>query len=106
MRKANQPIIMKNYPLPTIDELIPRFRKAEWFIKLVIKNAFHHELSEECRYITTFISNTGLYRYKRLMFEMSCALENFQKIIERVLLSCKSVVNFIDDIEVFGNTEE
>lgn len=37
---------------------------------------------------------------------MSCAPENFQKIIERILLPCKSVVNFIVDIVVFGNSEK
>lgn len=107
MRCANKAIVRENHPLPTMDQLIPKFRKATVFSKLDIKNAFHQiELKENSRYITTFITSKGLFRYKRLMFGMSCAPEHFQKTLERVLLPCEGVVNFIDDIVTFGNSEE
>ena len=41
MRRANQAIIRENHPLPTLKELIPKFRKAQYFSKLNIKDAFH-----------------------------------------------------------------
>ncbi|CAB3220156.1 unnamed protein product [Arctia plantaginis] len=103
MRIANKAIIRENHPLPTMEQLIPKFCKASFFSKLDIKNAFHHvELSENSREITTFITSKGLFRYKRLMFGISCAPEHFQKIMEKMLLPCDGVVNFIDDIVVFG----
>lgn len=103
MRAANKAIIRENHPLPTMEQLIPKFGKAKFFSKLDIKNAFHQiELDENSREITTFITSKGLYRYKRLMFGISCAPEHFQKIMEKMLLSCEGVVNFIDDIVVFG----
>ena len=89
-----------------MDQLITKFRKVILFSKLDIKLAFHQiEISEDTRYITTFITSTGLYRYKRLMFGISCAPECFQKILERILLPAEGVVNFIDDIVVFGRNE-
>lgn len=106
MRCANKAIIRENHPLPTIDQLISNFRKSTIFSKLDILSAFHQiEISESSRHITTFIASKGLYRYKRLMFGISCAPEHFQKILERILLPCDGVVNFIDDIVVFGANE-
>lgn len=106
MRLANKAITRENHPLPTIAQLIPKFGKSKLFSKLDIKNAFHHvELKENSREITTFITSKGLYRYKRLMFGLSCAPEHFQKIMEKILLPCEGVVNFIDDIVVFGRDE-
>lgn len=107
MRAPNKAIIRENHPLPTMEQLITKFAKAKVFSKLDIKNAFHQvELNENSREITTFITSKGLYRYKRLMFGISCAPEHFQKIMERMLLSCEGVVNFIDDIVVFGRDDK
>lgn len=105
MRCANMAIVRENHPLPTMDQLLPKFKKARVFSKLDIKDAFHQvEISEDSRDITTFITGKGLYRYKRLMFGISCAPEHFQKILERILLPCDGVVNFIDDIVVYGES--
>ncbi|XP_030767526.1 uncharacterized protein K02A2.6-like [Sitophilus oryzae] len=107
MRRANSAIMRENHPLPTMDQLLPKFRGAKIFSKLDIKNAFHQiEISPASRHITTFISSKGLLRYKRLMFGISCAPEIFQKLLERVLAKCDGVVNFIDDILIFGATLE
>ena len=93
MRRANKAIIRENHPVPTMDQLITKFRKALLFSKLNIKLAFQQiELSEESRHITTFITNTRLYRYKRLMFGISCAPECFQTILERILLPAEGVL--------------
>lgn len=40
------------------------------------------------------------------MFGINCAPEIFQKILEQVLSGCQGCLNFIDDIIVFGRTEE
>nr|XP_049707012.1 uncharacterized protein K02A2.6-like [Helicoverpa armigera] len=106
MRVANKAILREHYPLPTMDKLLPKFRKARIFSKLDIRDAFHQiEISEESRHITTFITTRGLFRYKRLMFGISCAPELFQKTLERILLPCEGTLNFIDDIIVYGSDE-
>lgn len=64
------------------------------------------ELAPESREITTFIAKGGLYRYKRLMFGISCAPEIFQKIMEQILSVLEGCANFSDDIIVFGSTKE
>lgn len=107
MGRANEAIIRENYPLPTIDDFLPRIKKAKYFSRLDAKNAFHQlELSEECRYITTFITKKGLFRFKRLMFGINAAPELFQKYFQMLLIKCERVLNFLDDFIVYGETIE
>lgn len=40
------------------------------------------------------------------MFGISCAPEMFQKTMEQILATCENVINYIDDIFIFGETEE
>lgn len=54
-------------------------------------------------HITTFISSKGLFRYKRLMFGISCASEIFQKLLERILIKREGSINFIDDLLIFDS---
>lgn len=103
MRRANEAIVRENHPLPTMDKLLPKMKNAKVFTKLDIKDAFHQiEIHPHSRHITTFITNKGLFRYKRLMFGISCAPEIFQKTLEHMLLGCEGVINYIDDILIYG----
>nr|XP_026484830.1 uncharacterized protein K02A2.6-like [Vanessa tameamea] len=107
MRRANLAIKRENHPLPTMEQLLPKIQNAKMFSKLDIKDAFHQlELVPDSRHITTFISGKGLYRFKRLMFGITCAPEMFQKTLERVLIECEGVANFIDDILVYGRDKK
>lgn len=107
MRRANQAILRENHPLPTMDKLLPKIKNAKYFSKLDVQDAFHQiELHPDSRHITTFITSSGLYRYKRLMFGINCAPEIFQKTLERMLLGCDGTINFIDDILVYGQDKE
>lgn len=83
MRRANLAIKRESHLMPTFEDFLPRLKNAKVFSRLDIKDAFHQiELSESSRYITTFITHRGMYRYKRLMFGISCAPEMFQKVLE------------------------
>lgn len=107
MRRANEAILRENHPLPCMDTLLTKIRKAKWFSRLDIKNAFHQvEIHPNSRYLTTFITAKGLYRYKRLMFGITCAPELFKKIMERMLTGLDGIINFIDDILIFGEDEK
>lgn len=107
MRQANQAIKRENHLMPTLEEYLPKLKSARVFSRLDIKDAFHQvELEDAGREITTFITHKGVYRYKRLMFGMSCAPEIFQKVMEQVLAGCDRCINYIDDILVFGENDE
>ncbi|XP_055588544.1 uncharacterized protein K02A2.6-like [Uranotaenia lowii] len=103
MRRANMAIKREAHPMPTFDDFLPRLKKARVFSRLDIKESFYQmELHKDSRHITTFITHLGIFRFKRLMFGISCAPEMFQKGLEQILVTCNNTINFIDDILIFG----
>ncbi|KXJ77560.1 hypothetical protein RP20_CCG007211 [Aedes albopictus] len=107
MRRANQAIQRLNHPLPVFEEILPRIRNARYYSLLDMKESYYHVmLTEGCRDVTTFITNWGLYRFKRLFFGVNCAPELFQSLMESLLANCPNLIGFIDDFLVFGETEE
>lgn len=107
MRLVNKAIEREKHPMPTIEEILSRVAKSKFFSSLDISNAFHQvEIAENSRHVTTFITSKGLFRYKRLLFGISCAPEKFQKILEEILAGCEGALNFIDDILVFGSDKQ
>lgn len=108
MRQANTAIIRERHPIPTVEDVLYDLNQSTVFSKIDIKWAFHQiELSEDSRQITTFVTHKGLYRYKRLMFGISCAPEMYQRILQQALLGCEGVRNIFDDIIVHGrNVQE
>lgn len=68
------------------------------------------ELKESSRDIATFFTHKGLFRYKRLMFEISnlrpqrCT--SVQRIIQQVGAGCEEAHNTLDDIIVHVEDEE
>ncbi|XP_058817423.1 uncharacterized protein K02A2.6-like [Topomyia yanbarensis] len=96
MRQVNKAILRETYPLPTIEDIRWKLNGAMYFSRLDIKDAFYQlELDDE-----------SLFRYKRLVFGISCAPEIFRKIIEQVLSDCDNCINFIDDIIIVGKNEQ
>lgn len=107
MRRANEAVIREYHPMPTMEEFMPYLAEVTVFSKIDVKQAFHQvELSPSSREITTFITKKGLFRYKRLMFGISCAPEIFQKIMEQLLSGCDGCCIFMDDILGYGATKK
>ena len=74
--------------MPTIEEVITDLNGATLFSTLDLKAGYHQfELHPDSRYITTFTTHSGLYRYKRLMFGVNAASEIFQNAVARILAS-------------------
>ncbi|XP_055622846.1 uncharacterized protein K02A2.6-like [Toxorhynchites rutilus septentrionalis] len=106
MKLPNQAIQREHYPLPMIDTLLNKLKGSTYFTKLDITSAFHHiELHPESRGITTFMTNRGLMRFKRLMC-INCAPEIFQRVMCDMLAGVEGVIVYIDDIVVAGKTKE
>ena len=107
MRKANEAIVRERHPIPTIDDILYQLNGSKVFSKLDLKWGFHQiELEQQSIVITTFITHKGLYRYKRLMFEISSAPELYQHTIQQVLAGCEGAYNIHDDIIIHGRTVE
>ena len=107
MWPANQAIKRERHATPTIDDIILELNGSAVFSKVNLNKGFHHlVLSEDSRNMTTFASNVGLRRYKRLNFGVSCAPEIFQNEIRQTLGRLNATLNISDDIIVHGKTRE
>ena len=85
------------HPIPT----------SKIFSKLDVTWAYHQiVLKPESREMTTFVTHKGLFRYKHLMFGMSCAPEMYQKVMQQVLQGCEWVHNIMDDIIVHASNQK
>ena len=79
IRQANQAIMQRRHPIPTVDEVLHTTNGSKVFSKLDLKWGYHQlELSPESREITTFATPDGLFRYKRLLFGVCSASEQYQ----------------------------
>ena len=86
MRGANEAIIKERHQIPKVEEILTELHSAKYFSKTDLKEGYHQiELAEESRHITTFLTDKGCYQSKRLVFGVSSAFEQFQKIIETYL---------------------
>ena len=107
MRAANKAIKRKRHPTPTLNELKTILSGANVFSKLDLNQGYNQlELAEESRYITTFATHLGLYRYKRLFFGVNSASEIFQEEISQALIGIKGAINISDDILCFGSDQQ
>ena len=72
MRAANKAIKRKRHLTPTLNELKTILSGTNVFSKLDLNQGYNQlELAEESRYITTFATHLGLYRYKKNFFFVS-----------------------------------
>ncbi|XP_052218342.1 uncharacterized protein K02A2.6-like [Dreissena polymorpha] len=106
MRRAHEAVITERYPIPTTEEILRGLNKSTVFSKLDIFMVYHQmELDDSSREITTFMTHKGMYRYKRLLFGISCAPEMYDKVMAQVLSGLDGVSNIFDDIVVHGQME-
>ena len=106
MREANTAIQRERHLMPTIADF-----KAE-----VNNYSRHFSKSQaslspigtcpESRYITTFSTHEGLYRYKRLNYGTTSAAEIYQNILQQHLSDIRGVKNIADDVLIHGPTPE
>lgn len=107
MRGPNRAIRRHYHRLPVIDQMRTKLIGARFFTKLDLSSAFYHlRLSEDSRELTTFMTEDGMYRFKRLVFGVNCAPEIFQRFMEFILEGVKGLIIFIDDILIFAETLE
>ena len=83
MRAANEAIERERHIMPTIQDFKAEVNGSKFFSKIDLKQAYHQlELEPESRYVTTFSTHEGLYRYKRLNYGTNSAAEIFQNTLQ------------------------
>ena len=83
MRLPNKATQRARHPIPTVNDISVELNGAKYFTKLDFSQAYHQlVLDEQSRYITTFSTNIGLLRYKRLNYGTNASAEIFQYVLQ------------------------
>uniref|UniRef100_A0A3B3CEF0 Gypsy retrotransposon integrase-like protein 1 n=1 Tax=Oryzias melastigma TaxID=30732 RepID=A0A3B3CEF0_ORYME len=103
----NRSVCREKYILPSVEETLGRLAGAKIFSKLDANMGFWQiPLTEESAKYTTFITPFGRYYFKRLPFGIASAPEHFQNRMSEVIDSLEGVVCHMDDVLVWGRTQE
>ena len=107
MRRVNEAIERERHPIPTMEDVLQDMSRSNKFSKLDLKWGYHQlELSPESRKLMTFVTHTGLYRYKRLPFGVNAASEIYQHEIHKIIQGIPGVANISDDVLIHGIDEQ
>lgn len=103
LRQLNKWVVVDQYPLPNITELLTLLSGAMVFSTIDLASAYHQiELDELSRSYTSFITPFGTFRFIRMPFGLVSAAAVFQRVMERTLEGCEGICIYQDDILVFG----
>ena len=106
-RSLNVAIKREFYQLPTIEDITTRMYGAKWFSKVDANQGYWKlKLDEEIQLLTTFNSPFGRYCFIRMPFGIRSAQEVYQKRISQIFENLEGVETDIDDIIIWGQTEE
>ena len=81
--KSNRTLgkIVANYPLPTIDTLLARFKGCKYFSTLNLRSGYYHiKLTKEASAKMVFVTDKGKWQFHSLgsiCFQL-CARNNFE----------------------------
>ena len=104
---ANEAIQRPYTQIPTMADIVNKFKGAERFTKLDLKEAYHQfVLHESSRNITTFYCPDGLYRYKRLNYGTKSAQDILHLEMHKTLSGFPNQVNIANYILIGGAVEE
>ena len=102
-KDLNRAIIRNYYPIPTLEDVLPKLTKAKCFSLLDAKDGFFQvKLAEQSRKLTTFWTPLGRYCWNRLPFGLSSSGEEYQRRLHMVLDGLDGVEVIADDILVYG----
>ena len=102
-RDLNRAIKRNKYPMPTIDEVLPKLEKAKCFSLVDAKDGFLQvKLSENTKRLTTFWTPLGRFCWNRMPFGLSSSPEEFQRWLHQALDGLEGIEVIADDILVYG----
>lgn len=89
------------YPLPYMDVILNKLKRAKYITTIDLSNAYHQiRLTEASKEITAFtIPGRGLWQYTRLPMGLSGSGATFQRLLEELIGDLEPYAyNYLDDI--------
>ena len=105
LRKLNEVVKRERYILPTLEDVAPKLAGAKVFSKLDASSGYWQiPLHPESSRLTTFITPSGRFCFRRLPFGITSVPEFFQKRMTNLLKDQEGVAAIQDDIIVYERT--
>ena len=105
--KLKENVYRELHMLPTVEATLSKLSAANISLKLDANSGFWKiPLAEESKHLTTFITPLGRFCFNRLSFGICSAPERFQRRMSRILESLPGVMCTMDDVIIFGRTQE
>ncbi|KAK2726063.1 hypothetical protein QYM36_000506 [Artemia franciscana] len=96
-----------HHPMPTFNKAVLKHTGAKYFTKLDARHGYWLlELDEESSKLTTFNTPYGQYKFKRMLFSLISAQDEFQRCMEEAFKGIKGFSVIVDDIIISGRTDE
>jgi hypothetical protein len=108
-RTLNSMTIKNKYPLPRIEDLLDRLKKAKFFFKIDLRSGYHQmKIREQDIPKMAFTTRYGLYNFVVVSFGLTNAPANFMNLMNKAFMEelDKFVVVCIDDILIYSETVE
>ena len=106
LTKLNESVRCERHEMPSVEYTIGQLSDAILFSKLVANSGFwQFPLADESALLTTFITPFGRFCFKLLPFGISSAPEHFHRRMSAILEGIDGVLCQIDDILIFGATQ-
>ena len=107
LTNLNNSMCRERHPLPAVEQTMAQLAGAKIFSKLDANSGFWQiPLSQESIPLTTFVTPFGRFCFHRLPFGITSAPEHFQRRMQEILGDIEGVVCLIDDVLVYGRTQE
>jgi hypothetical protein len=108
-RMLNSMTIKNKYPLPRIEDLLDRLKKAKFFSKIDLRSGYHQmKIREQDIPKTALTTQYGLYEFVAVSFGMTNAPAYFMNLMNKVFMEelDRFVMVFIDNILIDSETME
>ncbi|UYV81197.1 K02A2.6-like, partial [Cordylochernes scorpioides] len=102
-RELNVALKRAEYPIPTIEKIIPNLQNAKIFTVVDTKDGFWNvKLSDESSNLTTFWTPFGRYKFLRMPFGLKTASEEYQRRLYEIFQGLEGIEIIADDILILG----
>ena len=108
-RQVNKVSEQDSYPLPRQDDSLEALSGAKYFTTADLTSGYHQvALSPEAQKISTFVTKSGLYSFKRTPMGLHGSSHTFERLMETVMrgLQWEELLVYMDDIVVFSPDQE